>query len=232
MEINMNGNDNDPTYRYRIPAFNVTIAGQGNGIYTVFKNIDDISKRMNHPKEVLMKYIASITGSNYNQSRDAITGSHTSNELKIIILQYIKFLVMCPECSIPETIPQIEGNKKNSTIKLCCFACKGENPIKQSNKQIDKGTDIIIKYLKAGSEWKICKGSMVSQRKSKSSTNTSSTNSTNSTNTPLTNLTNTPLTNSTNSTNTPLTNLTNTSLEAPIEQETNDPFDDFDIDAI
>ncbi len=167
MQINMNGNDNDTSYRYKMPAFNVQVAGKGNGIYTIFNNITDISKVMNHPVEVILKYIAAVTGSNYIQARNTVTGTHTSDELKQLILMYIKYLVMCPVCNIPETIPEVEGTKKNAKLKLCCSACKNVSNVTNPNKHIDKGIDIIIKYLNAGGTWKTTKGTMVQTSDSK-----------------------------------------------------------------
>jgi translation initiation factor 2 beta subunit (eIF-2beta)/eIF-5 len=158
MEFNMNGNNTDTDYRYKIPMFKVNIAGQGNGIYTIFTNIDAISKKINHPIEVILKYIASATGSNYIQSRNTITGSHNPDELKDLILFYIKHLVMCPTCGIPETMPQIDGAKKNTVVNLYCTACHNTTQAKPTNKHIAKAIDIIIKYLKAGGEWKMTKG--------------------------------------------------------------------------
>jgi translation initiation factor 2 beta subunit (eIF-2beta)/eIF-5 len=161
MEINMNGNQNDVNYRYKMPKPSVTIGGQGNGIYTVFNNMDQISNSINHPVEVLMKYIASITGTSYNPTKKSLTGTHKSDELIEQLLNYIKFLVMCPKCGIPETIPKIKGTKKNINILLCCSACNNESTINTPNKNINKGIDIIIKYLNNGGEWKINKGTMV-----------------------------------------------------------------------
>ena len=161
MSINMNGNDKDTSYRYTMPAFNVQVAGKGNGIYTIFNNINDISKAINHPSEIILKYIAAVTGSNYNQSKNTITGTHTPDELKQLILMYIKNLVMCQVCNNPETIPEVEGSKKNVKLKLCCSACKNVSNVTNSNKHIDKGIDIIIKYLNSGGTWKTTKGTMV-----------------------------------------------------------------------
>lgn len=160
----MNGNVTDNNYRYTIDKPNVTICGKGNGIYTMFNNIDKICKSINHPKDILMGYIASVTCSNYNALRDTITGEHNTDDLILIILEYIKYLVMCPKCNIPETIPKIQGTKKNATIILCCSACKNESPVKNVNKRIDKGIDIIYKYLnKKDNTWIISKGLMVQQ---------------------------------------------------------------------
>jgi translation initiation factor 2 beta subunit (eIF-2beta)/eIF-5 len=162
MPINMNGS-NDPTYRYKMCDLNLTVAGRGNGIYTIFENIDLVCKSLNHPVSVVMSYIATVTGSNYIESRQTLTGSHKTSEIIEIILDYIKHLVMCPKCNIPETIPRIEGNKKNTIVILCCSACKNETKALSINKKIDKGIDIIIKYLKAGNVWTTTKGTMVEQ---------------------------------------------------------------------
>ncbi len=161
--MNMNGNDNDTSYRYKMPVFKVTVAGKGNGIYTIFNNIDDISKSLNHPVEVIMRYLATVSGSSYIQARETITGSHTPAELKELIMEYNKHLVFCSKCSIPETVPSLTGNKKNPTLQFSCSACKNITGAKQINKRIDRGIDIIIKYLKSGGEWKINKSNCVGQ---------------------------------------------------------------------
>jgi translation initiation factor 5 len=163
MAINMNGNINDTNYRYTMEQPNITVGGKGNGIYTVFNNIDNICKSINQPVGIIMGYIAAITGSNYIESRNSLTGTHTVESLSIIILEYIKYLVMCPKCNIPETFPVLQGTKKNATIMLCCSACKNETQVKSINKRIDKAVDIIIKYLKSDNQWITTKGTMVLQ---------------------------------------------------------------------
>ncbi len=161
--INMNGNKNDTNYRYTMPEFNITITGKSSGICTIINNINDISNSINHPPEVIMKYIASVTGSNYIQARESITGSHTIDELNDIIIEYIKYLVFCQRCFIPETIPCLSGSKKNIKLEFCCSGCKTTMFAQSPNKRIEKGVDIIIKYLKTDSEWKMKKGTIVSQ---------------------------------------------------------------------
>lgn len=163
MEINMNGNTNDSNYRYTMPKLKVTVAGKGNGIYTIFNNLENVCKSINHPVEVVFNYLASVTGSNCILERNTLTGSHNPDDLVEIILEYIKHLVMCPKCNIPETIPILVGTKKNASINLSCSACKNESNVKMVNKRISKGIDIIIKYLKSGKTWMSVKGNMVSQ---------------------------------------------------------------------
>ena len=147
--INMNGNTTDPDYRYKMPSFDVTILGKG----TILNNIDDIAACINHPVELIIKYITSITGSNYIDASNLLTGSHTAEDLNKIILNYIKYLLICPKCKIPETVPKITGKKKNITIILSCAACGSELGINSPNKHIDKGIDNIVKYLTAGNSW-------------------------------------------------------------------------------
>lgn len=161
--MNMNGNNNDTNYRYKMPIFNITIGGKGNGIFTIFNNITEISKALNHPTEVIMKYLAAVSGSNYIQARETITGPHTLDELGEFIIEYNKYLVFCQKCCIPETIPNLAGNKKNPKLEFCCSACKTTTEAKSTNKRIEKGIDIIIKYLKAGGEWKMHKGTGIKQ---------------------------------------------------------------------
>lgn len=161
--MNMNGNNNDTNYRYTMPQFNITIVGKSSGICTVVNNIYDISKSINHPPEVIMKYIASVTGSNYIHERQSITGTHTVDELNDIIIEYIKYIVFCQRCFIPETIPSLSGSKKNIQLQFCCSGCKNTTNIFNPNKRIKKGIDIIIKYLKNDVEWKMQKGTVVSQ---------------------------------------------------------------------
>jgi len=179
MEFNINGNDSDLNYRYKMPVFKLTVGGKGNGIYTIFNNMDQIAKSINHPPEILFKWIASISGCNYISTRDTITGTHKPDELKEMMINYVKHLVMCPKCSIPETIPKVYGTKKNSYLKLSCSACKNETEISIQNKNIEKAYDIIIKYLNNGGFWIISKGTMVHTTHDTSTQQTDQTNQNN-----------------------------------------------------
>jgi len=159
-KINMNGSD-DPSYRYKMPSFDIINGGNGNGRFTVLRNIEQISRAINHPVIVICKFIAGITGSNYIEARQELTGSHTISDLNKHIIQYIKNMVLCPKCNIPETIPSVYGTKKNAGIELTCSARTNKTPLVSNNKYADKGIDIIVKYLNAKNPWTITKGSIV-----------------------------------------------------------------------
>lgn len=158
-KMNMNGSD-DMTYRYKMPCFVVTSGGAGNGRFTTLNNIEQISQAVNHPQQIICKFIACITGSNYIEARNQLSGTHTAEDLNKHIIQYIKYMVLCPKCNIPETIPSVYGTKKNAGIMLNCSACKNETKITTVNKYTDKSVDIIVKYLNGNNLWNITKGSI------------------------------------------------------------------------
>jgi translation initiation factor 2 beta subunit (eIF-2beta)/eIF-5 len=156
--MNINGNSKDSNYRYKRPDFDVKNGGGGNGIYTTFNNMDMIGKSINHPASILFKYFAKVTGSNYIEAKNQLTGTHTKQSLNIILQEYIENFIICPKCNIPETIPKLVGNKKRAELFLACNACNNESPVISTKKNVERGIDIIIKYLQAGNEWKIPKG--------------------------------------------------------------------------
>lgn len=154
--FNMNGS-NDINYRYKCPLPITKIMGQGNGIYTQFINMNKIAKIINHPLPIIMRYIAISTGSNYIEEKGIITGNHSSESIKKLLLLYIKHLIICPSCVIPETVPFIE--KKD--LKLTCFSCKKISHINDFNKNISKAINMIKKYLESGLTFKQTKGTTV-----------------------------------------------------------------------
>ena len=46
----------DPHYRYKMPALEIRV-GSGNGIKTILDNLDDISKALKRPPELILKYL-------------------------------------------------------------------------------------------------------------------------------------------------------------------------------
>ena len=160
--LNINGDNNDPYYRYKMPSLISVHAGRGNGCFTLVENLIDVTDSFNHPASIVFKYIGSVLGSNTTESKWSITGHHTNQKLIEIIYQYINSYVMCSNCNIPELLPSIEGKKKNKKLFLTCSACgKGQHKT-HSCKEEEKGIDQIIKYLD-NNEWTIKKGTMVEQ---------------------------------------------------------------------
>lgn len=159
--ININSSD-DISYRYKMPSIDCNIKGNGNGIYTIITNLNDISKYINHPSHILLKFMAIYNGSMANEEKMSITGSYTSDELQKTLQVYINRFVICTKCSIPETIPQInKQSKKNIILELKCSSCGSISSVLCNNKNEIKAGDLIIKYLDK-SQWTTTKGTIVS----------------------------------------------------------------------
>lgn len=156
--ININSS-NDPFYRYKMEKVNITNKGNGNGLLTIINNLDNISKSINTPPEILSKYIASNLGSNYNEKKKSINGYHTHDKIQESIYNYINDFVICNNCNIPE----INFTLSINIIESKCSACGSINKINNNNKINQKIIDLIFKYLNKNKIWIVSKGNMVAQ---------------------------------------------------------------------
>ncbi len=162
MSLNINGNKEDTTYRYKMPELKSSKAGKGNGSFTLLLNLNNVAKALGHPVHTLFKFMSLVLGSSCNESKMSLTGHHNNDDLIKIIYQYINFYVICPKCGIPELIPELQGKKKRKFINIHCSACGHSGKLNNSGKHFDKGLNILIKYLEKN-KWEIVKGNMVEQ---------------------------------------------------------------------
>ena len=160
--LNINGDANDQYYRYKMPMLLSSKAGRGNGCFTLIENLPSVTESFNHPASIVLKYMGSVLGSNTTESKWSITGHYDNDKLIEVLYQYIFSFVICPSCNIPELLPSVEGKKKNKKLIMSCSACGKSHEKKHSNKEEEKGIDLIQKYLDTN-EWVIKKGTMVEQ---------------------------------------------------------------------
>jgi len=155
--LNINGK-NDSSYRYKMQPVKSTINGKG----TQLMNLDEISNALNHPPILLLKFLSLSFGSISNEEKMSITGGYTDTQIQEALQIYINRFVICPACSIPETIPQLKKeSKKNILLELKCSACGKTSEVKCNNKNEEKTKDVIISFLNKN-EWIIKnKGNMV-----------------------------------------------------------------------
>jgi translation initiation factor 2 beta subunit (eIF-2beta)/eIF-5 len=159
MSININGS-NDPYYRYKMDEIIINHGGQGNGVFTIINNIDEISKSINTPSEILIKYLSYHLNSNYNDKKKSFTGHHTIEFINSGLFNYINSFVMCTNCSIPELFYTLDNKK----VKSKCSACGNDYECNFTNKIDNKCMDNIQKYL-AKKTWNISKGNMILESK-------------------------------------------------------------------
>ena len=79
--LNVNGS-NDDFYRYKMNRVNISNKGNGNGQFTIINNLEEISKTINTPYEILYKYIANDLGSSFNEKKIINWNTYTRNNTK------------------------------------------------------------------------------------------------------------------------------------------------------
>jgi transcription elongation factor Elf1 len=83
---------------------------------------------------------------------------------------YINRFVICPACTIPETIPQLKKeSKKNIKLELKCLSCGKVSEVIYNNKLEEKTSDLIIKYLDKNDWITANKGIMVKSKEEENS---------------------------------------------------------------
>ena len=169
--LNINGKE-DESYRYKMCPINSIIMGKGNGLFTLINNLNEVSKYINQPPIILLKFLSLYFGSMANEEKMSITGSYTNDQLQKALQIYINRFVICSSCFVPETIPQLNKiNKKNITLEVKCSSCGLTSEIKCNSKMEEKTADLIIKYLEKNNWSSASKGIMVTQNQNNISTN-------------------------------------------------------------
>lgn len=121
---NIGGDPNDASYRYKMPEIQVKIEGRGNGIKTIFTNVNDVSKSLNRNTEYVIKWFGYELGSQSTYNKEtkiySINGCHDDlNKLQTILNQFIKKYVLCPNCKLPETYLKVINNNIESNCNAC-----------------------------------------------------------------------------------------------------------------
>jgi len=163
MSININGSD-DPYYRYKMEEIIMVQGGNGNGVFTIINNIDSISKSINTPSEILLKYLSYHLGSSYNDKKKSFTGYHNIDMINIGLFNYINSFVICSNCSIPELLYILDKKGKKKNIDSKCSACGNIQELNYNTKIDNKCIENINKYLIKKS-WNISKGNIILESK-------------------------------------------------------------------
>jgi len=123
--LNINTNNVDPHYRYKMPKLLAKIEGSGNGIKTVVVNMVEVAKALNRPPEYTTKFFGCELGAQVQMDskngKYIVNGAHNVNTFQELLDKFIKKFVLCPSCANPETYMKIVGKKGNITAR--CIAC-------------------------------------------------------------------------------------------------------------
>lgn len=118
--LNIGGGD-DPHYRYKMPSIS-THTESKNGGTTIIDNIDTIAGKLKREPSELQKYFRKALSCNvkYDKGKGIIISALKETEdLQIILSDYIDKFVLCPNCHNPETVKEMKKKK----ITLTCSAC-------------------------------------------------------------------------------------------------------------
>src|ERR1700733_13321742 len=91
-------NVGDKFYRYKMPALEIKIEGNGNGIKTILVNIDKIAKSLNRPPSYPTKYFGCELGAQTRfddkSERYIVNGAYELNKLMDLLEGFIKKFVL------------------------------------------------------------------------------------------------------------------------------------------
>ncbi|GAU97427.1 hypothetical protein RvY_08726 [Ramazzottius varieornatus] len=125
MTYNIDRNNTDQFYRYKMPRLVAKVEGSGNGIKTVIANITDIAKSLERPPTYPLKYFGYELGAqtmiDAKNERYIVNGSHEAVRLQEMLDGFIKKFVLCPNCNNPET--RLIVQTKKNIIRQKCAAC-------------------------------------------------------------------------------------------------------------
>ncbi|XP_065346205.1 eukaryotic translation initiation factor 5 [Cloeon dipterum] len=123
MSVNVNRNNPDPFYRYKMPRIVAKVEGKGNGIRTVIVNMSDVAKALARPATYPTKFFGCKLGAqtqvDFKNDRYIVNGAHEASKLQDLLDGFIKKYVLCPSCDNPETVLLVKSSIINQTCKAC-----------------------------------------------------------------------------------------------------------------
>jgi translation initiation factor 2 beta subunit (eIF-2beta)/eIF-5 len=161
MSLNINTNNSDPFYRYKMDKLKISQTGRGGNCHTILENLNIICTQINIAPDVLLQYIGSVLGCNTNKSPQyTLKGHYNNDKIQEIIYSFINFATLCNKCTIPELSPTVIKNGKTPKLIMKCSACGESYELIGNNKYNIKLVDSMIKYYTIN-EFIANKGNMI-----------------------------------------------------------------------
>ncbi len=106
MSQNIGRNNDDASFRYKMPKLQTKIEGRGNGIKTVLPNMSEVAKALRVDPDYPTKFFGYELGSQSKYERDIdrawLTGAHDNSKIAEFLNKFIELFVCCPKCNLPE----------------------------------------------------------------------------------------------------------------------------------
>jgi len=123
MSRNIGGDNQDLSYRYKMPRLVTKVEGRGNGIKTRLVNVADVGKAVHRDPAYITKYFGCELGAqakiNAKILEYIVNGAHDTSTFDTLLDAFIEKYVLCPKCKLPET----DLSVKRGSIFATCNAC-------------------------------------------------------------------------------------------------------------
>jgi len=135
--LNIGGDPNDRSYRYKMPRLVAKVEGRGNGIKTRIVNCGDIASAIHRKPAVLTKFFGCELGAQSRwedkEETSIVNGAFEQKILEDRLMEsFIPKFVLCPNCGLPETDMKV----KKEIVKFDCAACGYSGNADMSHKLI------------------------------------------------------------------------------------------------
>lgn len=133
--LNIGGDQNDRSYRYKMPKLIAKVEGRGNGIKTRIPNCHDIATALHRPAAVVTKFFGCQLGAQSKWDEKELScivnGEHTQANLQAqLVDEFLPKFVLCSNCGLPETDMKV----RKEMIRFQCAACGAESYAEMTHK--------------------------------------------------------------------------------------------------
>ena len=148
--IPVDKNSKDEKQRYKMPTILTKTESGGNGVKTIFPNIEEVSRAIFREPEVLHKFFGYELGAQATyiakENKYLVMGEFPTEIIQNKVFTFIEKFVLCSKCRCPET--DVESGNKGKSVVLRCRAC-GTGNVAPVN---EKMTPLLLKFAVKHSE--------------------------------------------------------------------------------
>ncbi len=111
MALNIGRNQDDASFRYKMPRMQSKIEGRGNGIKTVILNMSEVARALNVDGDYPTKFFGTELGSQSKydpkEDRAVVNGAHDGLKLAELLNKFIELFILCPKCKCVATVESL-----------------------------------------------------------------------------------------------------------------------------
>ena len=135
---------NDEHCRHKMEAVTLKVEGSGNGIKTVFPNIDEICRKLNRHPVLLTKFfgfeLGALSKFQKEDNKHLVMGNFRPDIIQEKVYEFVRRFVMCPKCQDPGTHFYTKLKKRVAQLHMNCTSCGNEldMDVDPKNSRINK----------------------------------------------------------------------------------------------